>query len=122
MKVERFLPRKRASYRQTTDTPGSFADALRAGERIYLSAQSGADPDGNIAAPGDAAAQTNAALDRLEAALIAAGGSLEDITKLTTSIVDRGHRRMSMAPSAAGFQTCTRSAPGSSSPDCRRLH
>jgi enamine deaminase RidA (YjgF/YER057c/UK114 family) len=93
MKVERFLPRKRASYRQTTDTPGSFADALRAGERIYLSAQSGADPDGNIAAPGDAAAQTNAALDRLEAALIAAGGSLEDITKLTTSIVDRGHRK-----------------------------
>lgn len=93
MKVERFLPRQRASYHPNGDTPAPYADAVRAGERIYLSAQSGARTDHSIAGLGDAAAQTNAAIDRLEAALTAAGGSLKDITKLTTSIVDRGHRR-----------------------------
>ncbi len=93
MTVERFLPRRRAAYRPGADTPAPYADAVRAGERIYLSAQSAAAPDGTVAALGDATAQTDAALDRLEAALAAAGGSLRDITKLTTSIVDRGHRR-----------------------------
>lgn len=93
MKVERFLPRQRASYRPGADTPAPYADAARAGERIYLSAQSGAGADGSVAGLGDATAQTNAAIDRLEAALTAAGGSLKDITKLTTSIIDRGHRK-----------------------------
>src|SRR5215468_12473993 len=92
MTVEGFLIRQRAAYRPGTDTP-AYADVVRAGERIYLSAQGGAGPDGWVAAPGNAVAQTNAAIDRLEAALGAAGSALKDITKLTTSIVDRGHRR-----------------------------
>jgi enamine deaminase RidA (YjgF/YER057c/UK114 family) len=93
MTVQRFLPRQRASYRPGSDTPAPYSDAVRAGERIYLSGQSAAAPDGTAAVLGDATAQTNVALDRLEWALTAAGGSLEDITKLTTSIVDRSHRR-----------------------------
>jgi enamine deaminase RidA (YjgF/YER057c/UK114 family) len=93
MGVQRLLPRVRAGYRADGDVPGGYAEAARAGERIYLSAQSGAGCDGTIAAPGSAAAQTNAAIDRLEAALTAAGGSLAGITKLTTSLVDRAHRR-----------------------------
>ena len=93
MQVERFLPRLRASYRASADTPGAYADAVRAGGRIYLSAQSGAGPDGKVGAPGNAVAQTDAAIDRLEMALAASGGTLADITKLTTCIVDRGHRR-----------------------------
>jgi len=92
MTVEGFLIRQRAAYRPGTDTP-AYADVVRAGERLYLSAQGGAGPDGWVAAPGNAVAQTNAAIDRLEAALGAAGSALKDITKLTTSIVDRGHRR-----------------------------
>jgi enamine deaminase RidA (YjgF/YER057c/UK114 family) len=93
MSPRRFLLRQHAAYRPGTDIPAPYAEAVRAGERIYLSAQSGAEADGLVAVLGDAAAQTNAAMDRLEAALSAAGGSLKDITKLTTSIVDRGHRR-----------------------------
>ena len=93
MLPQRFLLRQRAAYRPGTETPAPYADAVRAGERLYLSAQSGAQPDGMVTALGDAAAQTHAAIDRLEAGLSAAGGSLKDITKLTTSIVDRGHRR-----------------------------
>jgi enamine deaminase RidA (YjgF/YER057c/UK114 family) len=66
--------------------------AVRAGERVFLSAGEAIEPDGTVRGLGDAAGQTHAALDRLEAALEAAGGSLGNITKLTTCIVDRGHR------------------------------
>ena len=93
MSPRRFLMRQRAAYRPGTDTPAPYAQAVRAGERIYLSAQSAAEADGLVAVLGDAAAQTNAAMDQLETALSAAGGSLKVITKLTTSIVDRAHRR-----------------------------
>lgn len=68
------------------------AGAVRAGERVFLSAGHAAAADGTVAGLGDAAAQTHAALDRLEVAISAAGGSLADIAKLTTCIVDRGYR------------------------------
>ena len=116
MSPRRFLMRQRAAYRPGTDTPAPYAQAVRAGERIYLSAQSAAEADGLVAVLGDAAAQTNAAMDQLEAALSAAGGSLKDITKLTTSIVDRAHRRESTLRSGTGYLTSTRSARGLSSP------
>jgi len=93
MTVQRYLPRLRAPYRGGADVPSPYAEVVRAGERIYLSAQGGAGQDGKVGAPGDAVAQTNAALDRLEMALTAAGASLADLTKLTTSIIDRGHRK-----------------------------
>lgn len=69
-----------------------IAGAVRAGERVFLSGATALKPDGSIAGLGDATAQTHAALDQLEAALTAAGGSLASLTKLTTCIVDRGYR------------------------------
>jgi enamine deaminase RidA (YjgF/YER057c/UK114 family) len=69
------------------------AGAVRSGTRVFLSGRSALQPDGSVPGPGDAAAQTHAALDHIEAALNAAGGSLRDITKLTTSLIDRAHRK-----------------------------
>src|SRR6516164_2929866 len=69
------------------------ASAIRRGSRVFLSGRSASQPDGSVTGLGDAAAQTHAALDSIEAALQAAGGSLADITKLTTSLVDRAHRK-----------------------------
>ena len=67
------------------------AGAVRSGERVFLSGAnawaSGAGLD-----DGDAAKQAHAALDELERALAAVGGSLSHITKLTTCIVDRNYR------------------------------
>ncbi len=73
--------------------PSAAAGAIRCGPRVFLSGRSALQPDGSVAGLGDPAAQTHAALDRIEAALHAAGGSLSDITKLTTSLVDRAHRK-----------------------------
>jgi enamine deaminase RidA (YjgF/YER057c/UK114 family) len=69
-----------------------IAGAIRVGERVFLSGATALQPDGSIRGLGDSAAQTHAALDRLEVALAAAGGSLASLTKLTTCVVDRGFR------------------------------
>src|SRR5215217_99283 len=66
--------------------------AVRAGERVFLSAGNAVRPDGSVSGLSDPAAQTHAALDQLQTAIEAAGGSLRSITKLTTCIVDRGYR------------------------------
>jgi enamine deaminase RidA (YjgF/YER057c/UK114 family) len=71
----------------------AFAAGVRAGARVFLSGQTALNAAGTVVGLGDAAAQTEAALDAIEAALAAAGGSLKDITKLTTSIGDRDHRK-----------------------------
>ena len=70
----------------------AIASAIRSGERVFLSGASALANDGSVAGLGDPAAQANAALDRLEQALSAAGGSLASLTKLTTCVVDRGYR------------------------------
>jgi enamine deaminase RidA (YjgF/YER057c/UK114 family) len=70
----------------------AIASAIHSGERVFLSGANAQQPDGSVAGPGDPAAQANAALDRLEQALSAAGGSLASLTKLTTCVVDRGYR------------------------------
>lgn len=74
-----------------TVLPGT-AGAVRAGDRVFLSGAT-AFREGEVAGLGDPAAQAEAALDRIEAALAAAGGSLADITRLTTCLVDRAHRK-----------------------------
>jgi enamine deaminase RidA (YjgF/YER057c/UK114 family) len=72
------------------DAPVSAA--IRAGERVFLSGSNALQKDGSVAGLGDPAAQVDATLDRIEQALSAIGGSLANLTKLTTCIVDRGYR------------------------------
>jgi len=87
--TKRYLPRP-AQLPGIADTP--IAQAVRAGERVFLSGANALQQDGKVAGLGDPTAQANAALDRLEEALSAAGGSLASLTKLTTCVVDRGFR------------------------------
>jgi enamine deaminase RidA (YjgF/YER057c/UK114 family) len=94
MPIERFLPFDAAPFVPGGRLPTPIAGAVRAGERIFLSGRGALRPDGSVAGLGDAAAQTEAAIDSIETALIAAGGSLSGITKLTTCIVDPAHRKL----------------------------
>jgi len=93
MPQDRFVPLEAASLLPDGPAATSVAGAIRCGSRVFLSGRSALRSDGSVAGLGDAAAQTDAALDNIEAALAAAGGSLRDIIKLTTSLVDRAHRK-----------------------------
>lgn len=73
-----------------TDRP--VAGAIRSGERVFLSAATALGRDGVVRGLGNPMEQADAALDQLEAALASVGGTLSNVTKLTTSVVDRGYR------------------------------
>ncbi len=93
MPHERLLPFDAAPFMPNGRLRSPIAGAIRCGSRLVLSGRSALLPDGSVAGLGDPSAQAHAALDSIEAALHAAGGSLGDITKLTTSLVDRSHRK-----------------------------
>jgi reactive intermediate/imine deaminase len=66
---------------------GPYSQAIRAGNTVYLSGQLGLDPaTGNLR--DGVEAQTRQVLDNLQAVAAAAGGSLDDIVKLTLLLVD----------------------------------
>ena len=66
---------------------GPYSQAIRAGNTVYLSGQLGLDPaTGNLR--DGVEAQTRQVLDNLQAVAAAAGGSLEDLVKLTLLLVD----------------------------------
>ena len=68
---------------------GPYSQAIRAGNTVYLSGQLGLDPaTGNLREGIEA--QTRQVLDNLQAVAMAAGGSLDDIVKLTLLLTDLG--------------------------------
>ena len=68
---------------------GPYSQAIRAGNTVYLSGQLGLDPaTGNLR--DGVEAQARQVLDNLQAVAAAAGGSLDDIVKLTLLLTDLG--------------------------------
>jgi enamine deaminase RidA (YjgF/YER057c/UK114 family) len=66
--------------------------AVRAGNTVYLRGQTAMDIDGTIVGIGDAAAQTENAMNCAKILLEEAGSRLEDVVKITIYITDRAHR------------------------------
>ena len=74
----------------TTSAPvaiGPYSQAIRAGNTVYLSGQIGLDPATGALRDGTEA-QTRQVLENLRAVARAAGGSLDDIVKLTLLLAD----------------------------------
>jgi enamine deaminase RidA (YjgF/YER057c/UK114 family) len=66
--------------------------AVRAGNRIFLRGQTGFDLEHNFVGRGDAAAQADQAMKNVKVLLEEAGGTVEDICKITLYITDRAYR------------------------------
>jgi enamine deaminase RidA (YjgF/YER057c/UK114 family) len=66
--------------------------SVRAGNTVYLRGQTAMDLDGNIVGIGDAAAQTENAMQCAEILLKESGAELEDICKIVIYITDRAYR------------------------------
>ena len=62
--------------------------AVRAGDLLFISAQSAVQPDGSVAHEGNAHAQAQVALERIGAMLEAAGGSFDDVVDVVASLLD----------------------------------
>jgi 2-iminobutanoate/2-iminopropanoate deaminase len=68
-----------------------YAQGTAAGDLIFVAGQVALDKDNAVIAPGDAKAQTLAAIDRVEAILSEEGASLADVATATVFITDRRH-------------------------------
>jgi reactive intermediate/imine deaminase len=70
---------------------GTYSQAVRCGNTVYLSGQIPLDPASMQLVEGDMAAQIRRVFDNLAAVAGAAGGSLADVAKLNVFLPDLGH-------------------------------
>jgi len=78
---------------QTPDAPaaiGTYSQAVRVDDTVYLSGQIGLDPDTMLLVDG-IEAQVNRVFQNLRAVASAAGGSLDDVVKLNIYLTDLAH-------------------------------
>ncbi|WP_456321948.1 Rid family detoxifying hydrolase, partial [Palaeococcus sp. (in: euryarchaeotes)] len=66
---------------------GPYSQAVKAGNFLFIAGQIPADKDGNLV-KGDIKAQTRQVLENIKAILEAAGGSLENVVKVTVYLKD----------------------------------
>jgi enamine deaminase RidA (YjgF/YER057c/UK114 family) len=64
-----------------------YSRAVRVGDRIHVAGTTAASPSGGVDGGADAAAQTHAAIDRIEAALAQAGARLADVVRTRIYVV-----------------------------------
>jgi len=69
---------------------GTYSQAVRVGDTVYLSGQIGLDPASMELLEG-IEAQVRRVFDNLSAVAVASGGSLADIVKLNIFLTDLGH-------------------------------
>jgi len=77
----------------TTDAPaaiGTYSQAVKTGNTVYLSGQIGLDPASMQLVDG-IEAQIHQVFGNLRAVAIAAGGTLADVVKLNVFLTDLGH-------------------------------
>jgi len=78
---------------QTPDAPsaiGTYSQAVRVDNTVYLSGQIGLDPNSMAMVEG-IEAQVNRVFQNLRAVADAAGGSLDDVVKLNIYLIDLAH-------------------------------
>ncbi|HEB94076.1 MAG TPA: RidA family protein [Gammaproteobacteria bacterium] len=79
---------------QTDKAPaaiGTYSQAVKTGNTVYLSGQIPLQPDTMALVEGDMVAQIRRVFDNLQAVAEAAGGSLADIAKLNVYLIDLSH-------------------------------
>ncbi len=79
---------------QTPDAPaaiGTYSQAIRSGDTLYISGQIPLDPATGELIDGDIAAQLRRVFDNLRAVATAGGADLNNAVKITVYLVDLAH-------------------------------
>jgi reactive intermediate/imine deaminase len=69
---------------------GTYSQAVRVGDTVYVSGQIPLDPATGQLISGDIEAEITRVLENLKAIAVAAGGSLADVVKLSVFLTDLG--------------------------------
>jgi reactive intermediate/imine deaminase len=85
------MPRQIISTDQAPRAIGTYSQAVRAGDTVYLSGQIPLVPETMALVDGDIEAQVRQVFCNLSAVAAAAGGSLADVAKLNVFLTDLTH-------------------------------
>lgn len=85
------MTREIIQTRRAPEAIGTYSQAVKAGNTVYLSGQIPLDPQTMELVNGDMAAEVRCVFDNLAAVAEAAGGTLADIVKLNVFLIDLGH-------------------------------
>lgn len=85
------MPRTIIATDQAPQAIGTYSQAVRVGDTVYLSGQIPLVPETMQLIEGDIRAQVTRVFDNLQAVARAAGGSLADVVKLNIFLTDLGH-------------------------------
>ncbi len=85
------MPREIIKTDQAPQAIGTYSQAVRTGDTVYLSGQIPLVPETMELVEGDMEAQIRRVFDNLVAVATATGGSLADIAKLNIFLTDLGH-------------------------------
>lgn len=73
--------RSRVDTGSATEAACGYSRAICAGDRILVSGTTATNGSGDVVCPGDVEGQTTHILDKIEAAIIALGGGIEDVVR-----------------------------------------
>lgn len=85
------MPREIIKTDKAPQAIGTYSQAVKTGNTVYMSGQIPLDPETMELVDGDMAAQIRRVFDNLTAVAEAAGCSLADIAKLNIYLTDLGH-------------------------------
>jgi reactive intermediate/imine deaminase len=86
----RRMSKQRIQTNAAPDAIGTYSQAVRAGDTVYLSGQIPLDPATMQVVDGPIEAQIERVCRNLEAVATAAGGTMDDIVKVTVFLTDLG--------------------------------
>ncbi len=85
------MKRQIISTDQAPRAIGTYSQAVRLGDTVYLSGQIPLGPDTMELVEGGMEAQIRRVFDNLQAVAVAAGGGMADLVKLNVFLTDLGH-------------------------------
>ena len=85
------MPREIIQTDRAPQAIGTYSQAVRSGNTVYMSGQIPLIPESMELVGGDMEAQIRQVFDNLSAVAEAAGGSLADVVKLNVFLTDLGH-------------------------------
>lgn len=82
------MQRRRVSTGTVWEPIVGYSRAVRAGDSIHVSGTTAVDDEGKVVGAGDSYLQTRQILRRIETALVALGGSLQDVVRTRIYVTD----------------------------------